>query len=139
MTGPDRDYGLVEIDEMDTDDYNKKKEEFLEKEFKKTIIDLEKLQRETVGQADIELWRVERKKWLTASKFGNVCKLRPSTSCVSTVHNILYSSVQTKAMKHGIEMEETAKKILAEKHGIIVKDSGLVIDTELQFLAASPG
>lgn len=115
---------------MDPAYYERRKQKFLDKNFKKSNSELKKMHEDTIGQSDTELWKTERKKRLKVSKFGNIYKLRPSTSCVNSVYGILYSSVQINATKHGIEMKEVGKKLLAEKHEIVAKDSGLVADSK---------
>jgi len=53
------------------------------------------------------MWYSERKIRLTASRFGQICKMRSNTSCKNVVHNILYASdnLQTKSVLYGREME----------------------------------
>ena len=47
-------------------------------------------ERKTREQSDSELWLSLRKIMLTASNFGTVCRMRPTTSCTATVKNILF-------------------------------------------------
>ncbi|KAL4152676.1 hypothetical protein QTP88_000509 [Uroleucon formosanum] len=80
-----------------------------------------------------------KKKRLTASVFGNICKLRSTTSRAKTVSNILYGSFcGNDATKYGIQNEENAKYALSDILNKPIRSSGLIIDHELPFLAASP-
>lgn len=68
------------------------------------------IERETIGQNESELWHSLRKEMLTASNFGVVCRMRPTTSCATYLKNILFPSyVDNAAMKYGRDMEERAK------------------------------
>ncbi|KAL4084111.1 hypothetical protein QTP88_027946 [Uroleucon formosanum] len=80
-----------------------------------------------------------KKKRLTASVFGNICKLRSTMSRAKTVSNILYGSFcGNDATKYGIQNEENAKYALSDILNKPIRSSGLIIDHELPFLAASP-
>jgi hypothetical protein len=47
--------------------------------------------KETTGQSTCEKWFVERKKRVTASNFGSICKRRATTPAVKSVYNLLYN------------------------------------------------
>ncbi|XP_025194234.1 uncharacterized protein LOC112593869, partial [Melanaphis sacchari] len=90
-------------------------------------------------QTDSQLWYQERKIRLTASSFGQICKMRPNTSCKNSVYNILYANnVQAKSLQYGKDMEIAARKKAEETMNFTVKPCGLFIDTEFPYLAASP-
>jgi len=94
---------------------------------------------DTRDQSNCELWHSLRKIMLTASNFGVVCRMRPTTSCASIVKNILFPpSIDTAAMKYGRDMEEMAKQDLAAKLNKIIKPCGLFIDCDNPYLGASP-
>lgn len=68
-----------------------KKNEFMQS------ITLSKYQRDnleidTREQSSNSRWFAERRNRLTASDFGKICKMRPTTSCRNTVFNKLYNS-----------------------------------------------
>ncbi|XP_060871434.1 uncharacterized protein LOC132945685 [Metopolophium dirhodum] len=97
---------------------------------------LEYLTRE---QNHSQKWFSERKKRLTASKFGDVCRMRINTSCKVKVHNMLYkSSITSKEMTHGVENESLARTRFQDLTGMTVKLCGLFTDNEYPYLAASP-
>lgn len=87
------------------------------------------------------MWYNERKIRLTASRFGQICKMRSNTSCKNVVHNILYASdsLQTKSVQYGREMETLARQKFEQLSKEKVYENGLIIDPEFPFLAASPG
>ncbi|KYN22628.1 hypothetical protein ALC57_04967 [Trachymyrmex cornetzi] len=97
------------------------------------------IERDTIGQSDSEQWVSLRQERLTASKFGIVCRMRPTTSCAATVKNILYPPpIDTAAMIYGRDQEELARKELAAKLKKKIKLCGLFIDYEYSYLGASP-
>ncbi|KMQ86118.1 hypothetical protein RF55_14999 [Lasius niger] len=102
-------------------------------------INRQTIELETRNQNESELWLSLRREMLTASNFGIVCRMRPTTSCASTVKNILYPpSIDTAAMKYGRDKEAVARKELAMKLNKEIKPCGLFIDNENPFLGASP-
>lgn len=76
---------------------------------------------------------------LTASVFGKICKLRKTTSRAKTIEALLYGTFQGNlATKYGVEHEEVAKEQLANILGVNIEPSGLFVDSEQFYLAASP-
>lgn len=96
FAGPDEDYGALELGceiiDMSSDD-NLKKKNFLQK-LKLSAEEIVTIERDTIEQQDNDQWRIHRKSRLTASNFGKVCKLRPSTSRANTIKYILYDLFQ---------------------------------------------
>lgn len=93
----------------------------------------------TRNQGNSDMWREERYKGLTASNFGKICKLRPSTSCANTVKNLLYNSFQENiATKWGKDHEEDAVLESQNHTNLKVMKCGLFIDETYPFLGASP-
>ncbi|KAI5634997.1 herpesvirus alkaline exonuclease domain-containing protein [Phthorimaea operculella] len=71
--------------------------------------ELEKIERDTRGQGDNHLWLTERRKRLTAFKFGKICKMRKNTSSLSAIKEILYSNFKGNlATRYGKEHEAEA-------------------------------
>uniref|UniRef100_A0A1B6E911 Ig-like domain-containing protein n=1 Tax=Clastoptera arizonana TaxID=38151 RepID=A0A1B6E911_9HEMI len=93
----------------------------------------------TSNQSSSQVWFKERAKRLTASYFGRVCAMKDTTSCKVLVWNILYNKVKSnKFIEHGKNTEPIAKEYLFTKFGYKVKNTGMYIDKDLPFLAASP-
>ncbi|KAJ8884388.1 hypothetical protein PR048_016245 [Dryococelus australis] len=116
MSGPDSDYGCIELGLSD-----------LEPDIA------------TKGQSDFLLWKAERLKRLTAPHFGTICKLKKSTKRGKSVVNILYSRFSgTAATRCGLENERNAVEDFLFKSGKKVARCGLFVDLEYPWLAASP-
>lgn len=98
------------------------------------------LEKDTRTQSDSALWRQVRKKVLTASNFGPVCKRRETTSCINLVKKILYppNLARNHALEYGRQNESTARKQLAKKLDVQIEECGLFIDPDVSFLGATP-
>ncbi|XP_025425936.1 uncharacterized protein LOC112694617 [Sipha flava] len=142
FSGPDDDYGAVEmgyeIIDMPFDEYQNKKELFLKKITLKSE-EIVAIERSTIGQQDNDMWQQYRKYRLTASNFGKVCKLQPTTSRANTVKHILYDIFQgSSTTRYGIENESIARNAVQETLGITIQLAGLFIHKSLHYLVASP-
>lgn len=74
------------------------------------------------------------KRDFTASKFGNICKMRININCKIRVHNLLYKSpITCKEVDHGIEFEPLVKTRFEELYGMKVKLSWLFIEKRYDF------
>lgn len=136
---PDKEYGLAEplLETLSEEQLNEKKLDFINKLSLVNNIDIEKKTREQNQNFE---WFQERKIRLTASKFGEVCKMKPYTSCKKKVHSILYKlPAKSKEMDHGIEFEPHARTQFENMFNLKVTLCGLIIDSEFPYLAASPG
>ena len=99
-------------------------------------VDLEK---NTRKQALCQTWREERQKRLTASMFGQICKIterRDIDKLCDTIYGT--STFSSAATQHGIIHEKVARKKLEEMESVTVKASGLWVNPDLPFLGASP-
>lgn len=124
---------------LSEDEFQIKKTEFIQQI---TLTESSKLilERETRDyKINSEKWFSERRNRLTASNFGRVCKMRPQTSCKSTVHDILYGNTTTKAMEYGQINEECALKYLEKEIKKPITRCGFFIDKYIPYLAATPG
>ena len=75
---------------------------------------------------------------LTASFFGQVCKLRETTSCKNIVKQLLYSTFKgNDPTKYGNHNEPIALKDAEKLLGLHIEPSGLFIDQKRPFLGAS--
>lgn len=84
-------------------------------EFIQTIITLpitvrEQIELETRNQSNNQNWFIDWRNRLTASNFGKVCKMRPTTSCKRAAYDILYGNFTTPAMEYGQTTEIVAKE-----------------------------
>lgn len=137
--GPDSDYGMAEplIDSFSPKEIEEKKTKFLETLNRSNFLQIEK---ETRGQCDAQNWYKERRTRLTASRYGQICKMRSNTSCKNTVYNILYGTEpHTKSLQYGRDMEANARQKFEHITSKKVIECGLVVDPDIPFLAASPG
>jgi hypothetical protein len=88
----------------------------------------------------------QKRKLITASNFGKICKLRKTTNTAGTIKSILYNVISTKipSLNHGKIHEIDAKKELGKKlteeynDNIETISCGLFIDKSVYFLGASP-
>lgn len=139
LGAPDKHYGLAEplVEFMSDEELSVKKEEFINQ---LKIIDRKEIECSTREQSLNHLWYQERKIRLTASNFGEICKMRAYTSCKNKVHGLLYKiPIQTKEMTYGHETEGFARKQFEKMYEVDVQLCGLMIDPDIPYLAASPG
>lgn len=137
---PDKDYGPEAIPEPDLPDdiFQEKKEIFL-KSLEKSKEELATIEVQTRGQSGNPLWNQERMTRLTASHFGEICKMRKTTSCINKIKQLLYSPfLGNDNTKYGIEHEPFAIKQFEEEFGLKVEPCGLFIDEENFIFGASP-
>lgn len=107
--------------------------------------DIDRIEKEAVGQSFNENWNLHRKIRITTSKCNRIATLQETTSPTKAIQEILhYKQIpQTRAMKEGLSRESS---IIAEyieikrtNHKTIeVKPCGLLISKSHNFLAASP-
>ncbi|XP_069361994.1 uncharacterized protein [Maniola hyperantus] len=135
----DEHYGNMEKEaDLESDIFNKKKEEFL-LDLTQSASNRNKIQTKTIGQGANQEWLKERKIRLTASFFGQVCKLRPATSCKNVVKQLLYNKFKgNDATKYGSENEPVAVKDAEKVLGLQIEPCGLFIDEKRPYLGASP-
>lgn len=135
--GPDAEYGMAEplIDSLTQQEIEERKKKFLE-----TLnhSNLQQIEEDTREQCDSQNWYKERRTRLTASRYGQICKMRSDTSCKNTVYNILYGTEpHTKSIQYGRDMEANAHQKFEQITNEHVVRCGLVVDPDIPFLAAS--
>ncbi|XP_062588918.1 uncharacterized protein LOC134250551 isoform X2 [Saccostrea cucullata] len=117
------------------------KYENIVKMFPTTMQDAEKIEKETVGQANCETWFKERRERLTASQFGKICKRKKAVNdaFLKDIFPASNKNFSTSATRYGQGNENAAKKkyleSFQERH---IHDCGLVINPDFPYLAASP-
>lgn len=86
--GPDNDYGMVDEDAPEPlEVLEHMKDDFIKNLSRMTAEDRFQLQKSTTLQVDRSIWMTERRKRLSASNHGDVCHMRPYTSCKRLVHS----------------------------------------------------
>ncbi|KAK4882827.1 hypothetical protein RN001_006146 [Aquatica leii] len=135
----DCDYGMPDdsiFSDLCQEEYEMKATEFLndlQNFYKK------KIETGTLTQSKSDVWKVERKKRLTASNFGKVCKLRKTTCTSKTVSFLLYNLFRGNIYTNfGIDSESKAIEEFEKIYKLEVVKCGLMIDEEMPFLACSP-
>ena len=91
---------------------------------------------ETREQSDTQKWHDLRAQRLSSSKFKDVCVRKADFESLAVRQ--LKKTVQTAAMKHGIETEEEAASAYADSGECNVFPAGIVINPSCPHLAASP-
>ncbi|CAH1156021.1 unnamed protein product [Phaedon cochleariae] len=137
---PDKDYGPDAVPDPDlpTDQFERKKEEFLNS-LKKTPEEIKIIEQNTRGQSGNPLWQQERSIRLTASNFGDICKMRKTTSCANKVKNLLYSTFGGNInTKYGTEHEPFAIRQLENDFNVKVETCGMFVDEHDFIFGASP-
>ncbi|KAL4103976.1 hypothetical protein QTP88_019289 [Uroleucon formosanum] len=140
-TGPDENYGNVLHDpflDLTENQIEAYKRDYLDKLFLSES-QIKILEMRTRRQHQCEEWCIERKKRLTASIFGKVCKMRDKTSRAKTVNDILFGTFTgNAATRDGIANEVIAKEQPEDLLKIKIQSAGLIVDKNIPFIAASP-
>ncbi|KAF4528815.1 hypothetical protein B566_EDAN017281 [Ephemera danica] len=113
--------------QMSTEDFDLARDEFL-KNLNRTDEQRHELERATIDQADSGLWKEERRKFLTASNFGDVCIRRPHTPCHGLLVNFLCTIPDNVAMRYGRENESIAISFLETATGQKISRCGATPD-----------
>ncbi|CAH1710462.1 unnamed protein product [Aphis gossypii] len=128
----------LESNDMSSDDFDRCKQIFLNN-LAVTDEQRARIERDTVGQKNNDLWKQYKSQRLTASYFGRVCKLRSVDSRPKCVENILYDSfLGDRNTRYGINNEENARQQVGKTLGKQIHLSGLFIHKTLHYLGASP-
>lgn len=119
-------------------DYETKKQKFLES-LQLSPSEIQQLSVLTVNQRHAPLWHQERKKRLTASNFGRICKLLESTDRGKTAKDIFSSNFTGNIYtKYGTDNEINAIHDFEKVLGKSVTACGLFVHPDYPYLAASP-
>ena len=82
------------------------KSSFYETKVVITSEEAKKIEQQTRDQADSDEWKSERRKRITASKVGGICKMREKTKRSNKVRELLYSTFKgNEATRYGSDME----------------------------------
>lgn len=137
---PDKDYGPEAHIEPDlTEDQFKVKEAEFLKNLQVTPVQIAELEIKTRGQSFNPHWHQERSMRLMASHFGEICKMRASTSCENKIKNLLYTTFKgNAATRYGADNEPLTRQQFEVEYNIKVAPCGLFVDAEHYVLVASP-
>lgn len=101
--------------------------------------DLTIIEQNTIEQSSSSLWHSERRKRLTASKFGRIFKLRDSTNRTKIIKELLIGSFSgNKYTNYGIDNEPRALAEFSKYMEKAIFPCGLKINAKYSYLAASP-
>lgn len=104
-----------------------------------TASEVLEIERDTRGQGSSRRWMEERRKRITASNFGTICKATERRNIAKLISGLLNPrDLNTKATAHGKKYEKIVMKKLEEREQIEVRDCGLFVSQENPMLAASP-
>lgn len=125
--------------DMTAEQLEKAKEDYLNNLADLTA-DRDKIQKNTILQKDSSEWMEIRKKLVTASNFGAICKRKIAGSTAPLVKKLLYqqSLAHVTSVAHGIENEKQALQQLELQENIHIQPCGLFIDKEYAFIGATP-
>lgn len=98
------------------------------------------IQEKTITQRESERWIEERKKRITASNFGKICKARSEAAKIKLAKDLINIGdlSHLPAIQHGVLNEDNAIRLYEEKTNVNVVRSGLKIHKDIGYLAGSP-
>lgn len=97
------------------------------------------IEAETKQQAGCARWAEERQYRLTASRFGEICKMTQRRNIEKLCNSLFeHSYICTPAITHGKLYESTAIKKFETITNLKVQPAGLFVLPELPYLGASP-
>lgn len=134
------DYGPTSLaPDMTSEQFEKAKELFLDS-LKNLTADRTEIERSTILQRNSSEWMEIRKKIITASNFGQICKRQTFRSTAPLVKNILYKKnlAHVASVSHGIEHEKQALQQMELQESINIEPCGLFIDENYPFIGATP-
>lgn len=134
----DKNYGPhSQRPDMTADEYEEAKTTFLQK-LPSTTEQREEMEKGTLLQRDSGRWKEVRRRLLTASNFGSVCRRLPYTKCDKLVVRMLYGDFDTDAMLWGRENEKNALQSMEETMSLSIRPCGLFVDPKYPYLGATP-
>lgn len=133
------DYGAnVHALDITSGDLQNKKADFVQN-LRKTEEQILALSNATEEQSQSQLWFAERRKRLTASSFGRICKMRVTTDPKKFINNLLhhtfYGNIST---NYGKDHESIARREFAETFGQEIVECGFFIGKSDCYLGATP-
>lgn len=92
----------------------------------------------TKSQSATPEWHLLRKERVTASYFGQVCRVREVRTAENLAERMIRGVRQTAHMKRGLDMETGAIKDYVAKKNVNVTKCGLIIHPDALWLGTSP-
>lgn len=135
-SGPGAGYGAhCQRPDLSEENFQNEKRILLEKleQHQKNRVSVEE---DTRDKQKCNLWNSIVPKIILSKDFGTICKARAFPSHVKELTQ--RKPVQTKAARHQNESQSVAMVQLAKQENLSIRSSGLYIDDECIFLAASP-
>ena len=133
------------MEDVSTEYLEKLKESYYKTKVKINQEEATDLERDTREQSDSNLWKSERKKRITASNVGEICKMMKKTKRSKKVEALLYSSFRGNlATRYGTENEHTARCNYVKYQqdnghpNLTTQKTGLVVSVSSPWMAASP-
>lgn len=123
-------------DLVDNEEWERRNNEFLNG-LKKNREEIQQIMEATREQRDSAVWVEERRKRITASVFGKICKLRSTTDPKKVAQTMLkgFTAVST---TYGMDHEPIALKEFAEFLKIEIQPCGFFVDENDFYLGATP-
>ena len=119
--------------------------EFFARDVRVTVDQAKAIERATQQQSDIPEWYRQRRLRITASNFGRIARRRDTTPVAKTIKSLLYSRpFDAPSLRWGRTHEDDVRKAylhqmaVSGQHGLLLIQSGLVIDQKDPCLACSP-
>ena len=137
----DKDYGETsQTPDMDPEVY-KQQEEAVSEGLAENQRDRLAIAERITAQSGNAEWTRVRRKVVTGSNYGEICRRFDSTSCRALVKKLLYTTGKygvTSAMQYGKGHEEDARKAVEKEISCDVKPTGSWIDSHFLCFGASP-
>lgn len=93
----------------------------------------------TRGQSCSKIWMEERKKRITSSHFGDICKSTAQRDKKTLASNLITPrEFDARSVAHGRQYEKTAAEKFESLVGEKIQECGLIVHKHFPFLAASP-
>ncbi|XP_056014374.1 uncharacterized protein LOC125665758 [Ostrea edulis] len=96
------------------------------------------LEKSTRSQSLNQIWHTERSKRITASNFGLIIRRKKDVNQKFLKNTFQKNDFTSSATSYGKVNEHIAKQMYIKKTGHHLHDIGLIVNTELPFLGATP-
>lgn len=94
------------------------------------------IEKNTILQSNCNLWHEKRKKLITASNFGIICRAKKSERALSTLKKSF--NIRSRAIEYGKANENSSIRQLELQENIDIEPCGILIDYQNSCLGAPP-